>query len=161
MADLRLPDINQITIAGRITRDPELKYTQSSRPYCKLGLAYSRKFKTRDGDTREEQLFIDMTVWDKQAEFLGQTLRKGRPVLVEGSLKMDTWEDRDSGQKRTKFEINPRRVHFLDWDDDGRGGGGRGYAGGQREENRQGASASQGYDEREPEGPDAEDDIPF
>lgn len=119
MADLRMPDLNKVYLAGRLTRDPELRYLQSGTALCKLGLAVSRKYKTKDGDQREETLFIDATCWGRTAEFVGETFKKGRPVLIEGRLKTDEWEDKNTGQKRTKIEINADRVQSLDWEDRG------------------------------------------
>ena len=123
MSDLRLPDLNKVLIAGRLTADPDLKYTSSGMAFCKLRLANTRHFKKRDGSKAEETCFVDATLWDKQAEWVGESLKKGRPVLIEGSLKTDQWEDKNSGQKRSKIEIKAQRVTPLDWDNDG---GGRG-----------------------------------
>jgi len=115
MPDFKMPDLNKVYLAGRLTRDPELKYTQSGLAICKLGLAASRFYKGRDGEKKEDTLFIDVTVWDKQGEYLGQRLRQGSPILVEGRLKMDSWEDKTSGQKRTKIEVQALRVQELAW----------------------------------------------
>jgi single-strand DNA-binding protein len=115
MADLRVPDLNKVYLAGRLTNDPELKYLPSGVAVCKMRMASTRYYKGRDGERKEESLFIDVTVWDKQGEYLGQRLRQGAPVLVEGRLKMDSWEDKTSGQKRTKLEIQAMRVQELAW----------------------------------------------
>lgn len=119
MSDLRMPDLNKVFLAGRLTRDPELRYLQSGMAVCKLGLACSRKFRSKDGEQREETLFINVTAWDKSAEYCGENLKKGRPVLVEGRLKSDAWEDKNTGQKRTKIEITSDRISILDWEDKG------------------------------------------
>ncbi len=119
MSDLKMPDINNVTMAGRLTRDPELRYIASGTAVCKLGLAVSRRFRTKDGEQREETLFINVDVWNKAAEYCGENLSKGRPVLVEGSLKSDEWEDKATGQKRSAIKIHAQRVHILDWDDRG------------------------------------------
>lgn len=150
MADLRLPDLNKVIVAGRLTRDPDLKYISSGKAVCRMGLAISRQFKTRDGERREDTTFVDVTVWDRQAEFCGENLKKGRPILVEGSLKSDSWEDKQTGQKRSKIEINAQRVQTLDWED--RGGGGGGSRGGSRGSSDRDEG---GYDDA------PEDDIPF
>lgn len=146
MADLRMPDLNKVFMAGRLTRDPELKYIQSGTALCKLGLANSRKYKAKDGSQREETLFVDVTCWGRTAEFVGENFRKGRPVMVEGRLKSDEWEDKNTGQKRTKIEITADRVQSLDWEDRGGGGGG----------SRQAAVQPRAIEE-----PIPEDDIPF
>lgn len=145
MSDLRLPEINTVTLAGRLTRDPELKYLPSGSAVCKLGLAVGRRYRTKDGEQREDTLFINVDTWNKSAEWCGENLRKGRPVLVEGRLKSDEWEDRNTGQKRTMINVMATRVQALDWED--RGGGAPG--GGGRPQPRQ------------IEEPIPEDDIPF
>ena len=117
MSDLRMPDLNQVLIAGRLTRDPELRYTGSGMAVCRLSVANTRYFRKKDGGKGEETDYIDATVWDKTAEWVGERLKKGRPLLIEGRLKTDQWEDKDSGQKRSKIEINAKRITPLDWDD--------------------------------------------
>lgn len=148
MSDLRVPDLNHITIAGRLTRDPELKYTNAGKPVCKLSIANSRYYKDRDGQRTEETTFVDVTAWGPMAEWIGQRLTKGRPVIVEGRLRMQEWEDRATGQKRSKLDIDASRVTPLDWDDD-KGGGARAGT-------RPQSNTSRGNDE-----PIPEDDIPF
>jgi single-strand DNA-binding protein len=166
MSDLRLPDLNKVLIAGRLTRDPELKYISSGRAVCRLSIANSRYYKDKNGERKEDTSFVDATVWDKMAEYVGERLKKGRPVLIEGRIKSDSWEDKTSGQKRTKIEIAAQRVTPLDWDDDGRGGGGGGGStsggsygggGGYGDSGR----SSQAPAPREIEEPIPEDDIPF
>ena len=117
MADLRMPDLNHVFLAGRLTRDPELRYTPSNVALCKMGLAVSRMFKTKDGERREETLFINVTAWRGTAEYIGENLRKGQPVLVEGRLKSDEWEDKNTGQKRTSIEVQADRVQQISWED--------------------------------------------
>ena len=116
MPDLRLPDINTVQIAGRLAADPELRDTSAGH-VCTMRLAYSREYKGKEGEPRKEELFIDVTCWHKQAHYLGEKLKKGAPLLVEGSLKQDTWES--DGQKRSKIEIAARRVQELAWPDKG------------------------------------------
>lgn len=125
MADLRVPDLNKILIAGRLTRDPELRYTQTNMALCKLGVANTRYYKGKDGNRNEETLFVDVTCWGATAEWVGERLKKGRAVLIEGRLRSSEWEDRETGQKRSRMEINADRVVPLEWDED-RGGGSRG-----------------------------------
>jgi len=147
MADLRMPDLNKVILAGRLTRDPEARVLPSGMALCKLGLAHSRKYRTKEGDQREETLFINATCWGKTAEYVRDYYKKGRPVLVEGRLKLDEWEDKSSGQKRSTIEITADRVQALDWEDRGGTGGG----GGGRTRRQDSA----------PDGPEPEDDIPF
>ena len=145
MSDLRLPDLNKVFLVGRLTRDPELKYLTSGTALCKMGLAVSRNYKSKDGERREDTVFVDVTVWERTAEFCGENLKKGRPILVEGRLKSDQWEDKQTGQKRTKIEVHGERIQTLDWEDRGGGPAPR----------RESAPSA-----REEE-PVAEDDIPF
>ncbi len=105
--------VNSVILAGNLTRDPEIRYTPQGTAVGRLGLAVSQKFKTKDGEQKEEVCFVDIEVWARQAETCGEYLKKGSSVLVEGRLKLDTWEDRESGQKRSKHKIRARRVHFL------------------------------------------------
>jgi single-strand DNA-binding protein len=123
MSDFRMPDLNKVFLAGRLTRDPELRYTPSNMAVCKMGLAVSRFYKTKDGEKKEDTLFINVTAWGKTAEYCNEYLRKGRPLLVEGQLRSNEYEDK-SGQKRTGFEIFAERVQQLDWGD--RPGGAQG-----------------------------------
>ena len=165
MADLRMPDLNLVVIAGRLTRDPELKYTGTNRAYCKVSIANSRRYKTKEGEQREETMFIEGTLWDKFAEYVGDKFRKGRPVLIEGRLRQSEWEDRETGQKRSRIDLHINRLTPLDWDDDGRGGGGGG--GGQQRSAAPSGGASAGAGGAAPraprhiEEPIPEDDIPF
>lgn len=165
MSDLRMPDLNKVIVAGRITRDPELKYTNANRAFCRLSVANSRRYRVKEGsDWQEETTFIDVVVWGPQAEYVGQRLGKGRPVLVEGRLRTSEWEDRQTGQKRSKLEVNAERVIPLDWEDNKSGGGGHqqgggsggGYQGG-GSRNAPAPAASRDYDDE----PIPEDDIPF
>lgn len=151
MSDLKMPDLNKVFLAGRLTRDPDLKYTSSGRPFCKLGVANSTYYKDANGDRQEKTTFADVTVWGASAEFVGERLRKGRPVLIEGSLRTSEWEDANTGQRRSKMEINAQRVSPLDWDDSGGG-------------SRPAPSRPANTERREPreiEEPIPEDDIPF
>jgi single-strand DNA-binding protein len=116
MPDLRMPDINNVFLAGRLTRDPEVSES-SGGTLCKMSVAYSRGYKAKDGTPKEEVLFIDVTAWRKTAEYCGEKLRKGHPIYVYGSLKMDSWEAKD-GTKRTKITITASRVQALAWDED-------------------------------------------
>jgi single-strand DNA-binding protein len=143
MADLRMPDVNKVFLVGRLTSDPELKYVASGVAMCRLRVAVSRFYKTRDGEKKEDVTFINVSVWEKQAEYLNDKLRKGRPVLVEGRLTSNEWEDK-TGQKRVTIEVRADRVQQLDWDED-----------------RSGGSAAPRPQPRQFEEPIPEDDIPF
>lgn len=117
MSDLRMPDLNRVFLAGRLTRDPELRYTPSGAAVCKMNLAVTRYSRTKEGERKEDTLFINVSAWEKQAEFCGQYLRKGRPILVEGVLRSDEWEDKNTGQRRSSIEVRASRIQQLDWAD--------------------------------------------
>lgn len=104
--------INTVILGGNLTRDPEVRYTPQGTPVATFGLAVNRAYKTKDGEQKEEVCFIEIETWGRQAEICEQYLRKGRPVLVEGNLKYDTWESND-GQKRSRHKIRANRVQFL------------------------------------------------
>ncbi len=104
---------NRVILVGNLTRDPELKQLTSGQAVCRLGLATNRQYKNKQtGSMVQEVCFIDIDVWGVQAESCNQYLQKGSPVLIEGRLKFDTWEDQ-SGQTRSKHSIVADRVVFL------------------------------------------------
>jgi len=109
-----MADLNKVFLMGRLTFDPELRRTAGGTAVTELRLATTRSWAGRDGERREETLFIGVTVWDRQAENCCQFLRKGSSVHVEGSLKMDTWDDKNTGEKRSKILVHADRVQFLD-----------------------------------------------
>lgn len=109
-----MADLNKVFLMGRLTFDPELRYTPSGSAVTDLRMATSRSWTGKDGERKEETLFIDVTVWDRQAENCCQYLKKGSGVHIEGSLKMDTWDDKTTGEKRSKIRVQADRVQFLD-----------------------------------------------
>jgi single-strand DNA-binding protein len=109
-----MADLNKVFLMGRLTFDPELRRTPSGTAVTELRMATTRNWPGRDGERREETLFIDVTVWDRQAENCCQFLKKGSSIHVEGSLRMDSWEDKNTGEKRSKIRVNAERVQFLD-----------------------------------------------
>jgi single-strand DNA-binding protein len=139
-----MANYNRVILAGNITRDPELRYTGSGQAVARIGLAVNRKFKTREGEQRDETAFVDCTAWARQAEVICEYVKKGDPILIEGRLRYHTWDDRETGAKRSKLEVVIENFQFLS-----RGPGGR------RPEAEE--SASRG-DEMEPL---SDDDIPF
>lgn len=104
---------NKTQLGGHLTRDPEMKYTQAGKPICKLGLAINRAWKDKDGRQHEDTTFVDVDVFGRTAENCGQFLRKGRPVFIEGRLKLDQWEDRNTGQNRSRLGVVADSVQFL------------------------------------------------
>lgn len=104
--------MNRVIMAGNLTRDPEVKDVGGYK-VCAFSLAVNERWKTRDGQQRERVLFIDCENWGAAAEVCGKYLRKGRSVLVEGKLVQETWEDRQTGAKRSKFSLRAENVQFL------------------------------------------------
>jgi single-strand DNA-binding protein len=111
--------LNKVFLIGNLTRDPELRVTPKGTAICQFGLAVNRQFKDESGQTRDETTFVDIEAWGKQGELVSKYLTKGSPAMVEGRLKLDQWEDKTSGQKRSKLKIVLDNVQFL-----GRPGGG-------------------------------------
>jgi len=109
-----MADLNKVFLMGRLTFDPELRRIPSGTAVTELRLATSRQFGGRDGERKEETLYIDVTVWDRQAETCCQYLKKGSGLHVEGYLKVDSWDDKTTGEKRSKIKIIADRVQFLD-----------------------------------------------
>lgn len=108
-----MASFNKIIMVGNLTRDPELKQVGSGANVCRFGIASNRQFRDRQsGAANQEVCFVDVDVWGAQAEACKQYLQKGRPVLVEGRLKFDTWKDTD-GQTRSKHSIVATTVQFL------------------------------------------------
>ena len=116
MADLRVPDIARVQLAGRLTRDPELRYSASGKAFTTFALAYSRNYRDRDNMTKQESHFFDCKCFDKSAEYLGTKLKKGAPVYVEGRLSTEQWTDKTTGAKRSKVVVLADRVQSLTWD---------------------------------------------
>jgi single-strand DNA-binding protein len=107
-------DVNKVLIAGRLTRDPELRYTSSGTAVTTLPIAMSRRYTSKTGEKREDTCYINVVAWQKTAEFCAEYLAKGRAVFVEGRLQSRSWET-DTGQKRSVIEVVAQRVQFLEW----------------------------------------------
>lgn len=108
-----MPSYNKVILIGNLTRDPELKYTPKGAAICDIGIAVNRKWKTEGGQEQEEVAFIDCTAFGKTAETVAKFFRKGAPIMVEGRLKMDSWEDRQTNQQRTKLKVVLESFTFV------------------------------------------------
>ena len=108
-----MASFNKVILAGNLTRDPEMKYTSKGTAVASFGLAVNRRWKSETGETREEVSFIDVDAFGKQAEVIAQYLKKGNPFLVEGRLKQDTWEDKNTHQKQSKLKVVLEGFSFL------------------------------------------------
>jgi single-strand DNA-binding protein len=117
---------NKVILMGNLTRDPELRFTQSNVAICKFGLAVNRRFKDQSGEWKEEPTFVDITIFGKRGEAFAKFHSKGKPAFVEGTLRFDTWEDQQ-GNKRSKLYVVGDTWEFVGGGSPGGGGGGGGY----------------------------------
>ncbi|MBC03636.1 MAG: single-stranded DNA-binding protein [Phycisphaerae bacterium] len=150
-----MASFNQVILLGNLTRDVELKHTPSNQAVANIGLAMNRQYQTRDGEKREETTFVDCEAWGRQAEVMAQYLSKGRPVFIQGRLKLDTWQDQQ-GQNRSKLKVVIENFQFVGGREGGGGapqGGGGG--GGRREFQPNPSTGGGGHT------PVPDDDIPF
>lgn len=121
-----MPNLNKVQLMGNITRDPEVRYTPKGTAVTDISLAINRSFNSDDGERREETTFVDITFWGRQAEVIGEYMKKGRPLYVEGRLQLDSWEDKTSGQQRSRLKVVGENFQFLGGREEGGGGGGSG-----------------------------------
>jgi single-strand DNA-binding protein len=141
-SELRFPNVNQVTISGRITRDLELRHTPSGTKVIVLPIAFSRTFRDNSGEFQEQTSFIDIKVWSNRAEDCAKYLHKGSPVIVEGYLQTRTYENKE-GQNVKAVEIVANRVHFLEWN------------------RRDGAESSEPRTQESHDSQPTDDDVPF
>lgn len=152
-----MANFNKVILIGNLTRDPELRYTPKGMAVARLGMAINRNWKTETGEAREEVTFVDVDAFGRQAETLAQYMKKGSPLLVEGRLRLDTWEDKQTNQKRSKLGVVVEGFQFL--------GSARGEEGAPRARAAAPAAAAPaplsagGAEPDEP--PPEEDDVPF
>ena len=132
-----MASFNKVILMGNLTRDPELRVTPKGTAVCQIGLAVNSSYKDKEGNAREEVTFVDVDCFGKQAEVIAKYMAKGRPILVEGRLKLDTWESKE-GEKRSKLKVVLDNFQFV-----GSASGGRGGESG-------GEAASSSYDEGVP-----------
>lgn len=166
-----MANLNKVMLIGNVTRDPEIKYTPKGSAVTDLGIAVNRVYTPEGGEKREETTFVDVTLWGRQAEIAGEYCKKGRSIYIEGRLQLDSWEDKTSGQKRSKLRVVGENFQLLG---PRPGGGGGGHSGGdeeysERPQNTQrrepsGGQAGGGFSRggnTAPQPPIEEDDIPF
>ena len=159
-----MASFNKVILLGNLTRDPELRYTPKGMAVARLGMAVNRSYKTDAGETREEVTFIDIDAWGKQAELISQYLRKGSPLFMEGRLKLDQWDDKQSGQKVSKLRVVMETFQFVGGprSGDGPSGGGAPGAAPAPRPARPATPAASASAAAESDGPPPEDDdVPF
>ncbi len=125
-----MPNLNKVQLMGNLTRDPEVRYTPKGTAVTDISLAINRSYTGDDGQRHEETTFVDITFWGRQAEVIGEYLKKGRPLYVEGRLQLDSWEDKTTGQQRSRLKVVGENFQFLGSRDDGGGGQSRTSGGG-------------------------------
>ncbi len=146
-----MPNLNKVMLMGNLTRDPELRYTPNNTAVVNIGLAINRVWYDKQTNQKnEETTFVDCEAWGRTAEVINQYLSKGRPIYIEGRLKLDQWQDKESGANRSKMKVVVESFEFID------SGGGQGNSGGGRRQSAP-AQAPQ-HDQHQPV---PEDDIPF
>lgn len=151
-----MASFNKVILIGNLTRDPELRYTPKGMAIAKIGLAVNRTWRNEAGESKEEVTFVDVDAFGRQAETLAQYMKKGSPLMIEGRLKLDQWDDKSTGQKRSKLGVVVEGFQFL-------GGGNRGEGAPEAPRRPAAAAASPApTSSNEPDMPPPEDDdVPF
>ena len=155
-----MANLNKVMLIGNLTRDPELRYTPKGTAVADISLAINRVWNNEQNQKQEETIFVDVTLWGRQAELAQQYLTKGRGAYIEGRLQMDTWDDKETGKKRSKLKVIGESLQFLP---DGRGqqGGGGGGQPASRPPQQQRSGPPQGASAAPADEFQEEDDIPF
>jgi len=160
-----MPSYNKVILMGNLTRDPEMRFLPSNTPVAQIGIAVNERWKNKQTDQWEERVnFIDCEAFARTAEVINQYFQKGKPILIEGKLRMDQWEDKQTGQKRSKLKVVIDSFEFVGGRDDGQGGGGRGQSYGSASGGASGSGGAPGGGggSQEPaHTPVDEEDIPF
>jgi single-strand DNA-binding protein len=152
-----MANLNRVLLIGNLTRDPEVRYTPKGTAVADIGIAVNRVYSGEDGEKKEEVTFVDVTLWGRQAEVAQEYLKKGRQVFVEGRLQLDTWDDKQTGQKRSRLRVVADNMQMLGSRGESEGGGSS-PAGSQRR------TAPPPPQRQTPKDPDLDaepDDIPF
>ncbi|MBK1792751.1 single-stranded DNA-binding protein [Persicirhabdus sediminis] len=164
-----MASVNKVILMGNLTRDPEVRYTPKGTAVTDMGMAMNRTRMSEGGERIDETTFVDVTLWGRQAELAGQYLKKGNGVYIEGRLQLDSWDDKTTGQKRSKLKVVGEQMQFLPK------AGGSGDGGGQRQSYQEPAQSAPAQQSAPPRGaspaPPADsysnnqfddgDDIPF
>lgn len=108
-----MPNVNKVILMGNLTREPEINYTSGGTAVCDITIATNRTYRDADENKQEETTFSDVTFWGRKAEVIGEYVKKGHPLYIEGRLTLDTWEDKETGQKRSKLKITGETFEFI------------------------------------------------
>ena len=123
-----MSSFNKVILMGNFTRDPELRQTQNGTSVCRFSIAVNRSYNSQDGSTRDETCFVEVDSFGRTAENISKFFSKGRPILIEGRLRQDSWEDKQTGQKRTKLLVVLERFEFVGSREQGGGYDGGDYS---------------------------------
>nr|WP_232107379.1 single-stranded DNA-binding protein [Gimesia alba] len=163
-----MASFNKVILVGNLTRDPQVRYTPGGSAVAEIGLAVNRSWFDKNSNSRkEETTFVDVTLWGRTAEVASEYLTKGRSVLIEGRLQLDQWDDKESGQKRSKLKVVGENMTMLGGRGESGGGGGApsgggGYASRGNAPSQGGASsAADSFYDNAPGGGVPDDDVPF
>ncbi|MFV0442910.1 MAG: single-stranded DNA-binding protein [Planctomycetaceae bacterium] len=152
---------NRVILVGNLTRDPEVRYTPGGTAVSEIGMAVNRTwFDKNSNERKEETTFVDVTLWGRQAEVAGEYLSKGRSVLIEGRLQTDSWDDKETGKRRSKLKVVAEEMRMLGGPRDGGGGGGGGGGSRGSSQSRPQQQSAPSFDEPSGGG-DFGDDVPF
>jgi single-strand DNA-binding protein len=152
-----MASLNKVMLIGNVTRDPEIKYTPKGSAVADLGLAINRSYTNQSGEKVEEVTYVDVELWGRLAEIAGEYAKKGRPVFIEGRLRIDSWEDKQSGQKRNRLKVVGEGLQLLGSRPSGQAGG----VGADFEGEAPASKSSQPAPARPASSEPADDDIPF
>jgi single-strand DNA-binding protein len=161
-----MANLNKVMLIGNLTRDPELRHTPKGTAVSEISMAINRVWNNDQGQKQEETTFVEVTLWGRQAELAQQYLTKGRPVYIEGRLQLDSWDDKETGKKRSKLRVIGENMQFLS---SGTGAGGGNSGGGYSERPQPSSSSAPEQRSGPPQGASAapaddfqeDDDIPF
>ena len=162
-----MPNLNKVMLMGNLTRDPEIKYTPKGTAIANFGIAINRTYTPEGGEKREEVTFIDLEAFGRTAEVIGEYFKKGRPIFIEGRLKLDQWDDKTTGKKQSKLRVVVESFEFLSSREGATAGGGGEGGGAPSGEARSSAPAQRrppAAAPRPPADPDLDvqaDDVPF
>jgi len=129
-----MASVNKVMLLGNLTRDPEIRYTPKGTAVTDLGMAINRIRTGDSGERIEEVTYVDVTLWGRTAELAGQYLSKGRSVFIEGRLQLDQWDDKATGQKRSRLRVVGENMQFIGGQ--GQGGGGGNAQGGNQQQSK-------------------------
>ena len=159
-----MPNLNKVMLMGNLTRDPEIKYTPKGTAIANFGIAVNRTYTHEGGEKREEVTFIDLEAFGRTAEIIGEYFKKGRPIFIEGRLKLDQWDDKTTGKKMSKLRVVVESFEFLGSREGGGGEGGGSAPSGEPRSSAPPQRHAPSSPPRPPADPDLDvqaDDVPF